>query len=500
MNRNKLALIVLLPLLALFSACDNAFELDINRTPDYPATSATKLLVSSGVAWSSSQLGSDAQLLGSIWSQHYTQNNSSNQYKTIDSYNMTNGTLSRVWSSMYSGALADFKIAIAQAETEKAWSYWTSAKVMTAFDFFILSSFYEKIPFTEALQGELNVTPKFDEGKVVNAGIIKILDEVIAKKADAVAAENMKGNDMIFGGDINKWIQFAKSLKLKVLMRDFETNKAAIQALLLENDLLTADAKMANFIDQENYSNPLFENDRRKLNTANNLRGSATLITFLNANSDPRVAVFFEPVTKNVDGTASAPNVYRGLDQGSADAYTQLQFPTEAHPRARFAAIDPVYFMTAVEVYFLKAEAYARIGDVALAKESYDLAIDGAFTRFGFSIATAKGFREGVYAFDATNLNSMLKSIMTQKWIAATRCQAWDSFFDINRTGIPALGSKYTGDATYVLGTLTPAMYSVLVAGDFPRRLLFPNTSSDNNPNTPKVSDYPVQKKMWWHK
>jgi hypothetical protein len=497
MKRNKLALFVLLPLLALFSACDNAFELDINRTPDYPATASTPLLVSSGVAWSSSQLGSDVQLLGSIWSQHYTQNNSSNQYKTIDSYNLTNGTLSRVWSSMYSGALADFRIAIAQAEKEKSWSYWTSAKVMTAFDYYILSSLYEKIPFSESLQGASNVNPKFDEGKVVNAGIIKILDEVIAKKADALAAENMKTNDMIFGGDISKWIQFAKSLKLKVLMREFDANKDAIQALLTENDLLTSDAKLANFIDQENYSNPLYENDRRKLNTANNIRGSATLITYLNANGDPRVEDFFEPVTKNINGTPSAPNVYRGLDQGSAEFYTQLQFPTEAHSRARLAATDPVYFMSAVEVYFMKAEAYARLNNPAAAKTNYDLGVTAAFARWNRSVGT---LLTGTYAFDATDLDSMLKCIMTQKWIASTRCQAWDAFFDINRTGIPALGSKYTSDAGYVIGTLTPSMYSVLVPGDFPRRLLFPNTSSDNNPNTPKVSDYPVQKKMWWHK
>lgn len=499
MKRNKIALLSMLSFLLIFTACDNAFELDINRTPDYPATASTPLLVSSGVTWSSSQLGSDVQLLGAFWSQHYTQNNSSNQYKTIDSYNLTNGTLSRVWSSMYSGALADFKIAISQAEKEKAWSYWTAAKVMSAFDYFILSSLYEKIPFSEALQGDVNVTPKFDEGKEVNAGILKMLDEVIAKKSDALAAENMKTNDMVFGGDINKWIQFAKSLKLKVLMREFDLNKTAITALLNENDLLSSDAKLAKFIDQENYSNPLYENDRRKLNTANNIRGSATLITFLNTYSDPRVSIFFEPVTKNINGTPSAANVYRGLDQGSADFYTQLQFPTEAHSRALLAATDAVYFMSAAEVAFLKAEAYARLNDVANAKSNYDEGVKLAFSRWGLN-GTSFISAGGAYEFDATNLDSMLKSIITQKWIASTRCQAWDAFFDINRTGIPALGNKYTGDAGYVVGTLTPSMYSVLVAGDFPRRLLFPSSSSDNNPNTPKVSDYPVQKKMWWHK
>ena len=45
-----------------------------------------------------------------------------------------------------------------------------------------------------------------------------------------------------------------------------------------------------------------------------------------------------------------------------------------------------------------------------------------------------------------TDQNSMLTSILTQKWIASTRCQAWDAWFDINRTGIPVLGTKHVDE------------------------------------------------------
>ena len=107
-----------------------------------------------------------------------------------------------------------------------------------------------------------------------------MLDEIIAKSGSYRRwfAFGYKKQDLVFAGDVNKWIQFAKSLKLKLLMRDFDTNKAAIKALLDEGDLLSVDAKMDCFQDLENKSNPLYENDRRKLNSTVNIRACATVL------------------------------------------------------------------------------------------------------------------------------------------------------------------------------------------------------------------------------
>lgn len=512
MKKTIIFSIVSLLIINLLSCSD---YLDINKDPRYPESAGTDLLFSSGITWTASRLGRDGELVGAIWAQHYTQNNSSNQYKDIDSYNINNSSTycSGMWTAMYSGSLEDFKIAISQSEAGAEWNFWVASKIMTAFNYHVLASFFETIPCTEALQGTTILSPKYDDGKAVDASIIAMLDAAIAKKSDALAvapaaSQKMQAIDFVYKGDIDKWIKFAKTLKLKVLMRNFSANQTAIQTLLTEGDFMTADATLSQFSDAENYSNPLYESDRRKLNTANNIRGSATLVTFLNTYQDPRVAAFFEPATTNFDGTTAAPaNTYRGLDQGSADEFTQKMFPTSAHSRARLAATDPVYFMSVVESYFLQAEAYARLGNTAGAKSKYDAGVNAAFSRWGYK---AEPFivTGGVYEFQSVNLDAMLKSILMQKWVAATRCQAWDAFFDICRTGIPALGTQTVNNRTspsnpnpnYVVGTLAPSIYSVLPEGQFPRRLIFPKTSSDYNSNTPKTSDYPINKKMWWHK
>ncbi len=504
----------------LFTSCTN--YLDINKDPNYPVTASTPLLFASGTAWSASVLGADVQLTGAIWAQQYAQNNTSQQYTTIDQYNLANNSsyFSRYWESAYAGALPDLKRAVSQSEKDKDWNYWLAAKIMTAFNFNMLVSLYEKIPFTEALKGDENLTPKFDDPKVVDAGIIAILDDAIAKKNDAAGMPTSMGSkDLVFGGDINKWVKFAKTLKLKILMRDFTTNQVAIQALLSEGDLLVTDAKMTAFTDAENKSNPLYENDRRKLNTTSNIRVSATLVSFLKNYNDPRIAAFCEPTTQYIkpgatattdslkDVPASLAPYYRGVDQGSygVQALSSNVFPQSCSSRAVLAAVDPVYFASAAESYFLQAEAWARIGNVANAKTAYDTAVKAAFSRWGFNGASfvAAG---GAYEFKTTDLNSMLNSILMQKWVSSTRTDSWNAFFDICRTGIPALGTQSVTDLTrianmnpsYVIGTLTPSLGTVLLAGHFPYRFLLPKTSSDYNPNTPAV--IPLDTKMWWHK
>ncbi len=474
-------------------------DLDINQNPNYPDTAKSELLLPSAIAWTSAAVGGNYQLIGSVWSQHYAQNNSSNQYKDIDFYNLTAGSYTTNWTMLFAGSNEDLKRIVDQSGENGQWNYWMVAKVMLAFNYHLLVDFYSSVPVTEALQGADVPAPTFEDGKTVNSQILGLLDEAIAKKAEAASVTSIGNKDYVFNGDINNWVKFAKTLKLKILMRDFSANQAAIQALLTENDLLTTNAAVSVFVDKENNSNPLFEYDRRKLNTQNNLRGSATLVSYLVTNNDPRISVFYEEAKLMQDGVTPAPaGFYNGMPQGGADALLTSQFPSDYSSRARLAPTDAVYFTSLAECYFLQAEAYARLSNTANAKAAYDKAVQAAFDRWNVGSASSFLAAGGAYEFNPSSLDAMLTCILTQKWVAATRSQAWDSFFDICRTGIPALGTKYTTDAGYVSGQLTPSMGSVLLAGQFPHRLIYPTTSSNYNPNTPKI--IPIYEKMWWHK
>ena len=439
MKRNNLIYTGLVScLLMATTACSD--YLDINQNPEYPTEASSSTLLPSGIAGVASIVGGTYELYGSMWSQQCTQGHTSNQYNTLVNYTITNASDSRLWSIPYSIALPDLDLVIKSSESAQEWNYWVMGKTMTAFMYHILVDSYGSIPFTEAILGNENTTPKYDDSKtVVYPGLLAMLDEIIAKKAEATAGglPSVTKQDLVFAGDVNKWIQFAKSLKLKLLMRDFDTNKAAIKALLDEGDLLSVDAKMDCFQDLENKSNPLYENDRRKLNSTVNIRACATVCDYLKKYEDPRLNDFYSP---NTDGSGETTALKYG-DRPNSVAVTTRMISV-----AKLGPTDPVYFMSAAEVAFLQAEAYARLNDVAKAKVAYEQGVNYAFERWGYS--AAEFVSEGApYAFDSTDQNSMLTSILTQKWIASTRCQAWDAWFDINRTGIPVLGTKHVDSA-----------------------------------------------------
>ncbi|UKJ07694.1 SusD/RagB family nutrient-binding outer membrane lipoprotein [Solitalea lacus] len=476
------------------TSCESA--LDINQDPNYPVNASEESLFPSAVAASAARLGGDLQLIGSIWSQHYTQNNTSNQYKNIDSYSLNRNDYNGLWSTFWSGALKDLSLTKQKAQASGKVNYYMAASILAAFDYHVLSDFYGAIPYKEGLQAGTIPQPKWDDSKEVNKYLIIQLDEAIAKAADAKKVASMGKIDYLFNGDIDQWVKFAKTLKLKIFMRDFNVNSAAITALLQEGDLLTIDAKMDVFADSPNKSNPLYENDRRQLNTGNNLKASNTLLAYLKENNDPRATAFYN-LTDPSEGDNYPGGELAGLDQG--DFLTE-EVKGYATSIVKLAATDAVYFISAAESAFLQAEAWVRLNDDVKAKAAYDNAVKLAFARWahdGSSFVAAGG----KYEFKPGTQDQKLELILTQKWIAATRCQAWDSFFDQGRTGIPKLSPVHfdaTGANGYVKGQWTVSVNSSLVAGEIPRRLAFPKSSSDFNPNTPTV--LPINQKMWWHK
>jgi hypothetical protein len=496
-------------LIVFFVMIINSCDLDINRDPNYPTEVNADKFISSGLMWTSSVIGGDLQLLGGMWAQHFAQNANSNQYTGIDSYDIPNSSyyIYDTWEFLYTGALPDFQVAMAKAEANGDWHYWMISKIMSAYCFHILTDAYGNIPFSEALDFEKYRNPVFDDAKTINSGIIDMLDAALAREDEAALKIPMGNADFVFGGDIEMWAKFARSLKFKILMRDpdFAANQTKILALLTEDKMLDSDCKISVFTDQENKSNPLYENDRRKLNTTQNIRASSTISLFLFQNNDPRAAVLMEK--------AETPDPvlgdYVGLPQGG---YTLGSTYGKRTSRVLLKATDPVYFLSLAELEFLKAEAYVLLNNPADAKTHYDLGVTAAFDRWhgakdlaevatifpaDFDVNTFIGAGKA-YEFNQTSSATMLKSIWRQKWIAAIRSQEWEAFLETNRTGYPEAGSVNSQDPAYIIGNFAPSINSVLGTGDFPRRLIYPKKSSDYNTNTPVT--IPIQTKLWWHK
>jgi hypothetical protein len=515
MKKKKLIYIVLSVFVTSISFVSCSDYLDINKNPNYPTEATLATLLPSVGATTVAQWGYNGQLVGDLWNQYVTQGNSTNQYNTTVNYSLNQDSYNAFWTNAYANTLPDLKILLSQAEAQQAWNYWVIGKILTAYNYHILTDFYGDIPFTEALNAAEFPAPKYDDSKtVVYPGIISLLDEAIAKAPEAKGGSlpSITNGDYFFGGNIDKWVAFAKTLKLKIYLRDFDTNKSQISSLISAGGLLTENCAFTAFEDATNKGNPLYEYNIRQLNTKENIRACHTFLEFLLAGNDPRIEEFYE-LTATAAAAISKGEVltyremYGGLPCGTKPPTTEGEddaVPLVNSSRYKQAYSDPVYLMNVAEAYFLVAEAQARAGNVALAKTAYDEGVSKAFARWEYDAAS---FIEagGPYAFNTSSLDVMLKSILTQKWVAGAKANSWDSWMDRNRTGIPAISdaekvreSNITPGLIdgYELGTLVCPGTTVLQPREIPRRLPVPNVSALYNANAPVTKT--TQEPLWW--
>lgn len=491
------------------SSCESF--LDINDNPNYPTSVNIEALLPSACASTVAQLGWNGCTIGTMWLQHTTQGNSTNQYNTLVNYSLSVSSFNAFFTNAYANTLPDLAEIINQSEDRNAWNYWVVSKILMAYNFQMLTDLYEDIPFTEALDIKAYPYPKYDDSKtVVYPGILAMVNEALAKEADALNETNptLGKYDMFMGGNIKKWIAFAKNLKLKILMRDFTTNRAAIEALLAAGGFHEADCAMTVFEDASNKGNPFYEYNIRQLNTKENVRACHTLNEYLLTYNDPRIVNLYER-TADSGTSESLPysSMYEGLPCGTKPSLTLI--PLAQSSRYKQAYSDPVYLMNKAEILLLEAEAYARLDNKAMARTKYEAGVTAAFDRWESSRGKAASFiaAGGPYAFNDTSMDTMLKSILTQKWVSYAGANSLDGVFDRNRTGIPTISTALTVRASntpgdhkltpgYELGTLVAPGSTVLATNVFPRRMLVPTASSQYNPNAPETKN--LDEPMWW--
>ncbi len=485
---------------SLFS-CEEDF-LDVNTDPNNPPAEVgtPSLIFPAAVASTAVRIGGEYAILGGMWSQFWTQSNAANQYKFIDQYNVASDDYNAAFSEMYAGALNDYNFVVNSAEETEDWIYYLMGTVMKAYNMQVMVDLYDQVPYSEAFQGNENLTPHYDEGKSIYLQLIQEIDDAMSKDFSA-ATNSVPGSiDFLFSGNSTKWLQFANTLKLKMYLRMINSDPSAAKAgveSVFSNSIgfLTEDAAMTQFSDEPNKSNPFYEYNYRQLNVATNLRASNTLMSYLRANSDPRIDAIY---TEGANGQFA---MYQGQYNASS---------TEIDPDdpsvAKQSPIEPVRFISAAESYFMQAEAVARYGVAGDAKALYDAGVVAAFSQFDFSPEMYGSYdldptsllaSGGSYEYPDGSLEENIEAIITQKWISCVGSHALEAFFETNRTGYPVVSTVEGSSSEYIAGQLTYSLEGV-TNGAFPKRLVFPDTEYSRNPNTPtKVA---LTTKVWWAK
>ncbi|HEY2721168.1 MAG TPA: SusD/RagB family nutrient-binding outer membrane lipoprotein [Chitinophagaceae bacterium] len=474
-------------------------QLDVNQDPNFPTLDQgnPSLVFPVGVLATIGETGGDLGIAGGMLSQFFTQASLAQQYTDVDSYNMpsTDRFVNGPWDVMFPSGLKNFQYVIDHAKASSDWAYYLMGTVMKAYTTEVLVDMHDQMPYFQALQGASNLNPKFDDGYTIYTDLLKTLDTALTKDLSASTNSAPGKQDLVFGGDMQKWIDFANTLKLKMYLRMVNAHADVAQQGITDlynsgATFLTTDAAVTNFVDAPGLDNPMYEMNKRQLNTPNNLRASTTFVSWLNQYADPRLTYFYQGSTTSINqGDYSANN---------ATYQAAKTFRNVDHTEAT----DPVEFISLAESYFLQAEADLRYFGGANAKSLYDQGVIAAFAATGndgSSFVAPGGAYEWGNELEGGVALDPIAQIIRQKWAScAYGCHGIEAFFEKNRTGFPATSPVYSDDPSYIPGQLVTVKNSVLAPGQMPKRFVFPYSETTINTNSPTAVS--ITTPVWWGK
>lgn len=488
-NINKILIVFVL---SLFVSCDE--KLDINTDPNYPGEINSGLALTSAEATLAAVVGGELTNLGGFYAQYHTQAPSASQYENIDSYNLNTAYANTPWTQLYAGVLTDLKYVTESANATEDTGTALIAEALRAYTFQLLVDLFGDVPYTEALQGTGgNITPHATPGQQIYTDLIAKLDAAVAAY-EANPKATLSTQDVVYGGDIDQWIKFINTLKLKMYIRmayTSQANPSAVTALINEGNFIDTDAAYKNFAESANKRNPFYETflSQTGLGDVNHV-ASNTLHDFYNENTDPRLEAVYR---------ASTTGTYTSIAQGSGNTYNNT---ATAYARPNVGPTTPVFFITIAESNFLQAEALIRYAGGTGAKEKYDAGIAASFSvyqqYFGLDAAAdATDFTNtgGAYEFVSTgNIETDVRQVIIQKWAGLAYVNTVEAYIESTRTKFPEVVPS--GSQNYAIGNRIPSLITVFTGTDVPSILFYPDDEVSRNPNLTQHST--LRENVWW--
>ena len=318
---------------------------------------------------------------------------------------------------------------------------------------------YGPIPYSKIGQ-DGKITIPYDTQEEVYNAFFKELDESIEVLTENRNAALVASADFVYSGNVQKWVKFANSLKLRLAIRIANVSPAkakemAESAVNHELGLIETNADNATWKYFGTISNPLFVAVRyNEEASGGDTHPAADIICYMNGYNDNRRASYFEE-------SKWPGETYVGLRRGINLSKMKEYFIN--YSRVKISSSDPVLWMNAAEVAFLRAEATAIYGFnmKGTAADFYEQGVRLSFEQWGATgVDSYLADESSVPALykDPAGLNTYEKNlsaitvkwnegaskeekqerIITQKWIANWPLgnEAWA---DYRRTGYPKL-------------------------------------------------------------
>ena len=379
--------------------------------------------------------------------------------------------------------------------------YQGIAKVLKATNLGLATDQWGDVPASDATLGEGDFTPSFDAQEDVYAQINSLLDEAISLLGQS---DNSVGSeDLIYGGDLSKWLKTAYFLKAKYALHLTEVDQATAVAGVLANSgsSFTSNADDYQLMYTTRNFNPWNAGVVLPRNTGNlTLLLSDQLVSLMDGSQIPYSSIDQDPRLPLISSLSGSETEYLGAINGTNGLY-QVSPPISA--TADLGADDfyssqtaPIILGSYSELKFIEAEARflqnggsaTSVGTTNAAYNAYLEGIAANMDKVGVS-ATAKAayLADASVAVGAGNLT--MKLIMREKFIATFLNP--ESFVDLRR---------YDFDDNVFPGLTLPVDQNPEIAGTWVRRAQYPASEQTSNGDQVSKVIQSITTGVWWDK
>ena len=512
-------------------SCRKGF-LDINHNPNDATVSKPELILSNALVATGGEvdnpLGNFSFISGWMGyiaiSGSYAINNAD-----FTTYKQTADFGEGIWQTQYDN-IADYDYVAKQSTVTGQNFYKGIGLIMRSFNYQILVDLFNNIPYTEALQGAVNLHPRYDDASTIYGDLFKRIDTAMIlirsavdpilgplPTADLMFAKAYPNDNPLTTAHFtivkNLWLQFANTLKLRMLLRlsEMATKPSyfASELNIVANDasgFLTVDATVnPGYLNTAGKLSPFYGANYSATGTYTNdfWRANAFAIFFYQIHNDPRISRVYSTVVVNNNP------IYVGNTLGIAGAVGSAS--SIFGPGVLSGYNQDVVIMLAAESYFIQAEAAARGWINGDPLTLYNQGVTESFRYLGvpnysFAAITYTG-QAGDTLTNMTTRNTVQQKvhlIIAQKWIAENMINVFEPYCDYRRFVNP--GATYPGTTTIQrpLGFLNfgpPYAISQSPNVDLraiPYRLEYPRSElNTNSTNVPTGIDHHTSKIFW---
>jgi hypothetical protein len=404
----------------IFLGACNKFN-DINENPNLPTVATNTQLISNSELYLQN-IGSSPQ------AEYFAQYLSETQYPNLSLYTQVSAS----FYGYYQGPLMNLESVLHTEEYDAKEGPISNqiavAKILKAYYMWHITDRWGDVPFTEALKGRENFTPKYDTQKLIYDSLFKSLDE-----ADKMIVTGKISNDILYNGDSNSWKKLANTIRLLMALRltgvdavkgKDEFNKAIAAGIMTSNADNMVYKHLPNAQNENYWYDQVFDQKRQWWAL------SLTLVDKMKPASDPRLAVY---------GNKNSNGDYVGLPFGQTDNLSTTAYSLLGN--AIWKQDAPIYLVTYAQALFALAEA-AKLGWISggdtKAEEYYNLAIQNSVLQWTGSTTGASALYN--HATVKYNSATALEQIATQRWVHLFM-HGFEAWAEWRRTGYPALTS-----------------------------------------------------------